>query len=375
MALIVCIDDEEELLEDIVEELNAAGHKTLEASNGRDGIALIIEHNPDLILCDVGMPEMNGYEVLNAIQEEGAYYAHTPFIFLTALGDRKDIINGKKIGADDYLVKPVDFEILLTAIENRLGKRAKIASHREAELDQLRESVLGILPHEFRTPLNHIIGFSDMISNEYFGPVGSAEYIDYAKQINTSAVRLQNMAQGILTLLSVLMDKEDGPAEECDPRSIIKHCMGKISETVDKKGLRITLNIADNTHKIHARADHLRQIIDALLSNAVKFTPENGKICVVSFVGPDNILRISVSNDGDAIPENEISNIFKAFCQMSSGMTREYDGAGIGLALSKALTEHMGGTISLTSDDHGTDVTIAFPEKLIMKPSLLEAVS
>jgi class 3 adenylate cyclase len=133
MALILCIDDEEPLRRLITAELRDAGYQTLEAADGRAGLAAIQTHAPDLILCDVNMPLMNGYELLSELRELHPHLAEAPFVFLSALADRRDIIAGKRLGADDYLTKPVDMEVLIATVESRLMQMARVARRFDAE--------------------------------------------------------------------------------------------------------------------------------------------------------------------------------------------------------------------------------------------------
>lgn len=137
MTKILCIEDEAALREDIVEELGDAGYDMIDAANGREGYEAIVAHQPDLVLCDVNMPDMNGYELLTTIREEHGEFDDIPFVFMSALADRKDIIAGKKLGADDYLTKPVDFEMLLVTVESRLRQIVRITRHKEEQLVRL----------------------------------------------------------------------------------------------------------------------------------------------------------------------------------------------------------------------------------------------
>lgn len=117
MITILCIEDEVEIRKFIVEELAEAGFATLEASNGREGLEMIVSKWPDIVICDVTMPEMDGFQLLAEIQMNQPELSNIPFIFLTALTDRKNMITGLRGGAADYLSKPIDLDLLLAKIE------------------------------------------------------------------------------------------------------------------------------------------------------------------------------------------------------------------------------------------------------------------
>lgn len=130
---ILCIEDEAQLRRDIKDELVEAGYEVVEAENGQQALDKLEHFCPDLVLCDISMPSLNGYDVLKHLQEKGANYAEIPFIFLSALADPRHIINGKRLGADDYLIKPIDYDLLLATVEARLRQIERIRSTRPTE--------------------------------------------------------------------------------------------------------------------------------------------------------------------------------------------------------------------------------------------------
>jgi DNA-binding response OmpR family regulator len=131
MSTILCIDDEPMLLEQVVETLEDEGFDVLQAGDGAQGLRMILEHGPDLVICDVTMPRMDGYALFETLRRDHPGHADTPFIFLSALADRHDVMRGLGLGADEYLTKPVDFELLvartkacLRQFEGRLAQKA-----------------------------------------------------------------------------------------------------------------------------------------------------------------------------------------------------------------------------------------------------------
>jgi DNA-binding NarL/FixJ family response regulator len=159
-ALILCVEDEPHLRGNIVEELVDAGYNVIEAEDGAAALEMLQEHQPELILCDITMPRMGGYELLRSYRMTGAGAADVPFVFLTALSDRVAVIEGRTAGADDYLAKPVDFDLLLAIIRTRLEQVSRIRStvHSAAEL-QRRSEIETVLEHSLdalATTLEHI---------------------------------------------------------------------------------------------------------------------------------------------------------------------------------------------------------------------------
>jgi DNA-binding NarL/FixJ family response regulator len=151
--IILCVEDEDELRRDIADELAEAGYGVIEARNGEEALAALGKTRPDLILCDISMPGLDGYGVLKAVQAERPDHADIPFVFLSALGDPREVVAGKRLGADDYLVKPIDYDLLLATIDARLRQigrlRAAQETHTVADA-AARAAAFGLTPAEMR---------------------------------------------------------------------------------------------------------------------------------------------------------------------------------------------------------------------------------
>lgn len=160
--LVLCVEDEETLRRDIADELAEAGYMVVEASNGREALDLLSETRPDLILCDISMPGLNGYELLKTVQSRGSNYIDISFVFLSALGDPREIVQGKRLGADDYLVKPIDYDLLLATVHARLRQVARIRSARPVDGPGIDTATLsasyGLTPAEARIALALVEG-------------------------------------------------------------------------------------------------------------------------------------------------------------------------------------------------------------------------
>ncbi len=140
-ALILCAEDHAELRSDICEELRETGYGVIEAADGDETLRQINAVAPDLILCDINMPGCNGYEVLRQIRRSRPDLADIPFVFLTALSDPREVVDGKRLGADDYLVKPIDFDLLLATIDARLRQVRRMRDKANDEISELRQAM------------------------------------------------------------------------------------------------------------------------------------------------------------------------------------------------------------------------------------------
>lgn len=142
--LILLAEDHAELRGDIRDELREAGYAVIEASDGEETLAQIQAAVPDLILCDISMPGCNGYEVLRVIRDTRPDLADTPFVFLSALSDTREVIEGKRLGADDYLIKPIDFDLMLATLDARLRQVGRMRHKVAKEIDELRQAMSGL---------------------------------------------------------------------------------------------------------------------------------------------------------------------------------------------------------------------------------------
>ncbi|AML51702.1 response regulator [Falsihalocynthiibacter arcticus] len=181
-ALILVIEDEKALLDDIVEELQEAGYRTLAAHSGDEAVELLSDLTPDLLLCDITMPGLDGYGVLQEIRNMRPELSAVPFVFLTAMSEPYEVIKGKLRGADDYLVKPVDYDLMLATIAARVRQVDRIRNKHESEMTTLREALVGLSSTGAEAALN-LIALGTVFLDETSKPVHSNRA---AKRIVTS---------------------------------------------------------------------------------------------------------------------------------------------------------------------------------------------
>lgn len=134
-STILCIDDEVLLREDIAEELEDEGYRVLHANDGYEGLKQILKHRPDLVICDISMPRKNGYQLLKEVRCDHGISAEMPFIFLSALADKEKVVSGLKLGADDYLTKPIDFDVLRAKVKTCLRLVDRVRTELSANSD------------------------------------------------------------------------------------------------------------------------------------------------------------------------------------------------------------------------------------------------
>ncbi len=202
MIKVLVIEDELAILENISDYLEMNDYQVFRAMNGRDGLDLAQTANPDIIISDIMMPEMTGIDLLKALRLN-PITADIPFIFLTAKSEENDLRNGMNLGADDYLKKPFRNSDLINSIQTRLRKSQIIKDKSDKRLEEIRYSLTVSLPHELYTPLNGIMGYSQLLKND-IDSYSKEDLNDILDHLYTSAQRLNKIISNYVYYLSLL---------------------------------------------------------------------------------------------------------------------------------------------------------------------------
>ena len=361
MAKILVIEDEESIRENILDLLEAENFEGIGAINGKVGVKLANEQIPDLILCDMMMPEVDGHGVLKALRSE-PLTATIPFIFLTAKADKSDIRTGMEQGADDYITKPCTPQELLKAIAIRLEKQKTISRQSQKTLDELRTNISMSLPHELRTPLNAIMGFSELILSEY-QVLEESDILEMIGQIQTSGHRLYRLIQNFL-LYAELEIAATNPELLKEMRnsefSCVKSLLSQKARQQAKHANRtddLQLNLQDSSVAIDSV--RLAKIVEELLDNAFKFSLE-GTPVVLSTLVENQTFILSVKDKGRGMTADQIAQL-EAYRQFDRKLYQQA-GLGLGLAIVQRLAELHGGKFKIESlPQQETIVCVSLP--------------
>ncbi|MCZ4279639.1 ATP-binding protein [Kiloniella laminariae] len=232
----------------------------------------------------------------------------------------------------------------------------------EAErTSEAKSEFLATMSHEFRTPLNAILGFSEMIHTRYFGPLGSDKYGDYARHIHESGAHLLALINDILDIASVEAGKRTLLREDIDIKVLFSKCLSTIEKSAEERDIALSLNLQEPLPLLQADTRSLTQITLNLLSNAVKFTNRGGSIALSARVC-NGQMRLSVQDTGIGVASEMIPVITEPFAQANSNSPRARQGNGLGLYIVKSLVEAQGGEMTIESAlGKGTTITILFP--------------
>jgi two-component system, sensor histidine kinase and response regulator len=362
MSQILVIEDDIFLRQDIAQILALEGFDVIEAANGMLGVQQAKDRCPALILCDIMMPELDGYGVLRQVRSEPST-AMIPFVFVTVRMGRNDTRHGMTLGADDYLTKPFTAAELLATVNTQLEKRATVLSLSEQTLDYLRHSVTLALPHELRTPLLSISGFSEVLISDAHS-MGISEIVDLACYINKSAQRLSHLFENYLlyTRLEVLKSQpahiEGLRKSRCvNPSVILKYLIFTRAQQLQRTA-DLQLSI-DDTDAILIEEQSLEKVVDELIDNAFKFSAPGTPVEVTAFTEGRHYV-FSVCNQGHGMTTEQVAGI-GAYMQFERKF-HEQQGTGLGLAIVKQLVELYGGALSIQSlPDQSLLVRVALP--------------
>ena len=363
MSKILVIEDEQYIRENIAEMLEAENFTVIEAENGKRGVDLAQKSLPDLILCDVMMPELDGYYVLSEVRSFPATQT-VPFVFLTAKTTKEDMRLGMDLGADDYLTKPFTRDQLLGAITTRIIKQVAVERKSQEKLDKLRNSISQSLPHEFRTPLNGIIGLSRLLIED-FDTIEKEEALELLEEIYFSGQRLHRLTQNFL-LYAKLVQIESNPKrfrmlkelkERAQTEEIITAvALQKAKELSRETDLRLNLCSASAPISL----TKIKKIVEEIIDNAFKFSQPGTSVQVKSS-HYDNAFHLFVIDRGRGMTIAQINQL-GAYMQFERHMY-EQQGSGLGLTIAKLMVELHGGNLSIESTPGKyTSLHVTFPD-------------
>jgi len=249
--------------------------------------------------------------------------------------------------------------------EIKASERRLIEARSQAEAaNRAKGDFLANMSHELRTPLNAIIGFSEVISNELFGPIGNEKYLEYIKDVHTSSLHLLSIINDVLDMSKIEAGKIELAKEVVQIQNVISEVMRMVHERARSRDIELTAQLSDENIEIWADERSMKQIFLNLLSNAIKFSKEGGQIYVRIVTDQPDIAVLEIKDHGIGMSEEEQERALQPFGQAKPVTTRNYGGTGLGLPITKGLVEAHGGTMTIDSRaGYGTLVRIVLPRE------------
>jgi len=360
MTKILIVDDDTNLAKSISDIFEVMGYDVQMAYNGLDGWRRVQSEVPDIIVSDIQMPGMNGYEFLQAIRNHKATET-MPFVFLTARSEREHLRQGMVLGADDFVSKPFSAKEIVESVEAILDKHHKIYAKHESTISQLRKNITYALPHELRTPLQSILGYAELMTMDY--ETLSADDINMmSSMILKSGHRLQRTVENTLAYAQIEMIASDPDKLKLlrnnilpDTVCVIQDSISMVSEKWNRPNdLRVKLE----NQVLRISVENLTRIIEELVDNAFKFS-ESGTPVTIKAVSNETSYKILIHDRGRGMSAEQIEQV-GAYIQFER-MLYEQQGSGLGLTIAKRLIELHHGKLHIRSvQGDGTLITIEF---------------
>ncbi|MCE1199748.1 MAG: response regulator [Marinilabiliales bacterium] len=364
------IDDNDHLRKIICEALTLEGFLVFSANDGVMGLEKALTIKPDLILSDILMPGLDGFSVKKKLAED-VNTMIIPFIFLTAVAEQDELRKGMSVyGADDYLIKPVTMEEIINSIKVRLEKSASISSIIAEKLNQLKNKIITVLPHELITPLQGILGFSSIL-HEDDGSLTRAEIKEMARIIEESGKRLYTLIENYLQYSKFIIDKESVTIVSADLEilDLVKMITSRIAERYHRLN-DLQLDCIDV--KINIEKDDFEYILRELIDNAFKFS-EIGTPVKVTIGSSEDFLIVKIEDEGIGFPFEKLSEV-GAFNQFDRNIY-EQQGSGLGLITSMLIVRRYHGLVDISNNTHGTTVAISLPFYKLSEQQIMNFVS
>lgn len=346
---ILIVDDDRLNIRILGSILKAEGYTLAEADSGERALTVYHEFRPNLVLLDVMMPGINGFETCRQIKQTYGDKS-APVIFITAKNESDDVVEGLGAGGVDYLPKPFKAKEVLARIRTHLQNQI-LSEQRQMLVEQLstanaaKNRFLGMAAHDLRNPLASIRGLAEFLVEGAVGPL-TPDQIDLIKTIHAasqSMLELVNELLDVATIESGELKLHVGPHNLGD---LVSRSVGLMNMEAAKKKTHITFEAPATAVVLPIDSAKMKQVIDNLLNNAVKFSPPGSTIKALVQAEPARgMCSFSVLDQGPGIPEGERHNLFKDFSRLSVQPTGGEKSTGLGLAICRKIVEAHHGTI------------------------------
>lgn len=370
--IILVVEDNPAMNNAICDILELNDYTVYSASQGQEALALMQKTKPDVILCDIMMPQMDGYTLLRHTRADDRLRT-LPFIFLTARSSPEDKRQAKSIGIEDYLVKPVDPEDLLVAVENALRRTDMVAMETQTQMDTLRSQIVRTLQHEFRTPLTFILGYA-----EYLVEVSNDQVDLDTLRISTNAIlegghRLQDLIEKFLMLADIQFRQQlPGQTEIIDPLHLLQSAAKAMSKQAEAASLQIHIKANKEKDRVSGEVKYLHKSLIHLIENSIQYRRPESRHIWLSVCQAEGYVGLQVTDEGRGISQRMINTIQRPFEQAERD-DRTIPGAGLSLAMIQHVARLHGGYLSIESQEgKGSTFTLWLPKAILTEA---EAVS
>ncbi len=360
MRKVLIVDDNYRNIELAVSLLQGEDYEIAIAGSGVEVLSILEEFIPDLILLDVMMPEMDGYEVCRRLKSN-ENYKDIPVVFLTAKSELEDILQGFRVGGVDYIKKPFNQDELLMRVKTHVDLKKTMELVKLQNIE--KSALLSITAHDLKNPLQAIWGLVDIIETKY-KQLSESDMLEILSNIKISTKTAISITKDLLDLHRYESGKFNLKLIDFDYESLLKRIIEVNSNIAQSKNIKLCyMRDTEAITIIKADKSKFERIIDNLISNAIKFSEKNSSI-VVKVCNSNNKTIISIKDEGPGFTEKDKELIFTKFAKLSAKPTGGETSSGLGLSIVKLLVEAMNGTVYYETEvGVGTEFFVSFPLK------------
>jgi two-component system, sensor histidine kinase and response regulator len=347
-ALIQVVEDDPHLSMAISETLRSFDFEVETFANGALALAWLKDHRPDLILCDIMMPEMDGYTFLRHTRADPQLRT-LPFIFLTARTSQADQRLAREIGIEDYLTKPIDSESLVVAIKNALRRQQAMREEMQQEMDALRNRIVSVLQHEFRTPLTFVLGYAEYLLEAIEGGFDPEELRSSLAAILDGGQRLQRLIESFLLLAELQaysLTVED--LSDVSAASLWPVAMQGIDIAIRQANLQTVVDDRNSHLLVNVNAQLVGESLRRLLDNAVRYSRPEAKTLTLSVEWLAPYVGFRIEDEGIGMTPEQVQTLARPF-EQPDRENRTTPGAGLSLALVRHVAKLHGGSLEIKS--------------------------
>jgi two-component system, sensor histidine kinase and response regulator len=354
---ILIVDDNLKNVELAVSLLQSENYEIAIANSGYDALEMLKEFVPDLILLDIMMPEMDGYEVCKIIKSQNQF-KDIPILFLTAKTEPDDIIKGFKSGGVDYIKKPFNQDELIVRVSTHINLKHSLDI--VIRQNEEKTALLSITAHDLKNLLQAIWGLLDILEIK-IDRLEKEDILEIIYDIKNSTKTAIHITKDLLDLHKYEAGKFNLLLTTFSPFDILMSLIDQYQRISEEKQIKIIFKNSIEDILIYADKNKFERVLENLISNAVKFSPFNTKI-IISLMQKQNSLVISFKDEGPGLSDNDKKQLFKKFAKLSPKPTGGETSSGLGLSIVKLLTESMHGSVYCISElGNGSEFFVEFP--------------
>jgi two-component system sensor histidine kinase/response regulator len=366
--VILIVDDAPNNVRLLTRILESVDYPVVIAQDGYEALEQVATHHPSLILLDIQMPGMDGFEVCQRLKADPCT-SDIPIIFISALTDIDDIVHALSIGGSDYVTKPFKLKEVLARVENQLTvvrQHRQIAMLREQDrrhfeaLDKMKTEFVQMATHDLKNPLGVILGFAEILRDLPVEPTNAGIFAEGLTAIEESVDKMRSLVADMLELAQI----QTGVDLTLSPASLaafLEEALRGFDLLAGQQQIELVFRKPPQDIQIAIDKKRMVRVIDNLVSNAIKYTPQQGRVSVEAEINEDEVI-IRVSDNGLGIPPESIPRLFDAFYRVKTREHSEIEGTGLGLSVVKTIVDQHDGEIAVESTlGQGSVFSICLP--------------